>query len=98
MGWYTDFQKSDWYQAVKDVGDGIANLYDQTSFANAAQSQKNTLGTVEAGQEPNAVTPNLKDLGNTANQAVSALSTYKPYLLGAGLLFGGFLLYKASKG
>ena len=54
MGWYGELKESDWFSAIKDVGDGLSERLEPQI------AQKEVMSTVES---PNNVGANVQDVG-----------------------------------
>lgn len=91
MGWYGELKESDWFSAIKDVGDGLTEKLDPPI------AQKQVISTVES---PSNVGANVQDVGvlragSNVEKAKKMLSDNKVILAGlVALSLVSFLIIK----
>ena len=68
MGWYSDLKENDWFQAIKDVGDGVSTKYEELKHQEAPARQAQVLTQTESTQNVDAQLWDAKASGNAQQQ------------------------------
>ena len=94
MGWYSDLKDNDWFQAVKDVGDGVATKYEELKHQEAPARQAQVLTQTESTQNVDAQLWDAKASGTQQQQQQqqqkeSGIKT--TYLMAGGAALVGIL-------
>lgn len=89
MGWYSDLKESDWFQATKDVADGISSKYEEIKHQQAPAQQAQVLTQTESTQQAQAELQwNPQASGNQQVQAQES-GFNKNYLIAGGAVVAG---------
>ena len=91
MGWYSDLKENDWFQAIKDVGDGVSTKYEELKHQEAPARQAQVLTQTESTQNVDEQLWDAKASGNAQQQQQESGGINPTYLMAGGAALVGLL-------